>query len=295
MYRVAQGGSLDLLSFLRKELIYGAHLTALGGPSFLITICLLKDLPINALGLVVAYIIPFIVYSVNYHFEKEKDLLTNNEKVEYLKNRQRYYPYTLLITLLLTASILLILNSIGLILYFIIITAGGLLYTLVFKVLTRTIPGFKSLYVASLWTYHAIFFTIFLYELEIDSFFIIMIAFVFLKLLVNVIFFDIKDLESDKQENYKTFPLLLGQKKTLLILHIINSLAFVVLFYGVFINVIPAYALVLSIFYVYTMYYLFKGRKAKKADLLRYSYIMADAEFVLWPIALYIGKMLIMG
>jgi 4-hydroxybenzoate polyprenyltransferase len=221
-----------------------------------------------------------------------KDIETDPDKVKYLHKRKEYYKYILFFYLLLTAIILVILNNIGLLGYFIIITAGGILYTIVFKELTRTVPGFKSFYVALIWAYHGTFFAVFFYNININILIFIIFTFIFLKSFVNVTFFDIKDIETDNKENLKTLPVIFGKYKTIIILYLLNTLSLILLLYCIYIEILPFYMISLSIFYIYTMYYLYKGRTAKKAELLKYSYIMADSEFILWPFILILGKII---
>jgi 4-hydroxybenzoate polyprenyltransferase len=99
-------------------------------------------------------------------------------------------------------------------------------------------------------------------------------------------------MDSDLNEHLKTVPILLGRNLTIWILYVINTIALVILLIGIYINVLPFFSIILSIFFFYSMYYLYKGRTAKKIELLKYSYIMADSEFVLWPLILFIGKII---
>ncbi|MGA9188373.1 MAG: UbiA family prenyltransferase, partial [Methanosarcina sp.] len=214
-------------------------------------------------------------------------------KVNYLIKRRKYYHYILLFYLLITAAILVLVNNVGLIFYFIIITTGGVLYTVVFKELTKTIPGFKSLYVALLWAYHGTFFALFFYHINISYIILIITLFIFLKSLINATYFDLKDLDADMKEKLKTLPIIFGRNNTINILHVINTIAFILIIYSVYTKILPFYTIILSVFYFYTMYYLYKGKNAKRSDLLKYSYIMADSEFLLWPIALIICKSLL--
>jgi hypothetical protein len=52
------------------------------------------------------------------------------------------------------------------------------------------------------------------------------------------------------------------------------------------------YALSLLFTNLYVFYYLEKGKTADRNKLLKYTYIMADAEFLLWPIILILSKLI---
>jgi 4-hydroxybenzoate polyprenyltransferase len=110
--------------------------------------------------------------------------------------------------------------------------------------------------------------------------------------MINVTFFDIKDIEGDREQGLKTLPVMLGKERTLKYLHMLNALAFIPLFIGVYMKVIPVYALSLTVFFFYDLYYLKKAEIVSNKNLRMISYTMADAEFILWPVLLVIASAL---
>jgi 4-hydroxybenzoate polyprenyltransferase len=282
----------NIILRLKNEFIYGAHYLSLGYPALFLSLIILLDLPINYFALAATYLIPLIVYSFNYQKELDKDIITNPEKVKYLKSREKIFPYLMGFYILLLISLLLLLNNYGFGLFIIIILVGGLLYTVVFKTLTKTIPGFKSIYTAMLWAYAGTFCVSFFYSLPFSTFYAIYFIFLFIKGLINVIYFDIKDMSSDKLESLRTFPLLLGVNKTIVLLHILNLLALVILCYGVYVKILPMYSISLIIFYLYTFYYLRKGNTSNNQQLHKFTYLIVDGECIFWPLVLIISKVI---
>lgn len=280
----------NIYTLFFKELKYGAHITALIGPSLMLVMTILTNNEINLIAITLAYLIPLVVYSYNYLSEMDDDLITNSEKVEYLKKRKKAVPHLLLIYSIIAVLLIAIMNNINIIIFLLIIVSGGILYTTIFKVLTRYIIGFKSIFTTALWAYYGTFFTIFLYALDIDLLVIFISILMFLKLFINAIFFDIKDIQSDKNNGLKTIPIILGKQKTTMVMNCINVLAVILLIVGIGIGALPAYAIVLSIFFIYTYYYVNKGKSADRQQLLNYTYVMSDAEYFFWPIVLIIGK-----
>jgi 4-hydroxybenzoate polyprenyltransferase len=284
-----------VLTQLKREMVYGGHITALIGPSLVMISVIFLDLPVNIISLLIAYLIPLLVYSYNYQKELDVDAVTNSEKVRYLTERNRIFPYLFYAYLLLTVILSFILNSIQFLTFLLIIFSGGILYTVIFKRLASIIPAFKNVFSTMVWAYSGTFFTIFLYSLNFDSMFLFIFVFIFLKIFINNIFFDIKDIASDSKEGLKTIPILLGKTNTALALTGLNVVALLLLVYSVYIKIIPGYALSLSIFFLYTQYYLIRGITANNSELLRYTYIVSDIEFIFWPIVLIAGKMLANG
>lgn len=283
----------NLTEIIKNEIIYGAHITALASSGLVITIYIMLDIKIDIIALIVPYLIAYIIYTFNYYSELEIDIKTNPKKVKYLIRRKKYYSITMVATISLLIFLLIVLQNIGFLSFVMIIITGGILYTLVFKVLTKSILGFKSIYTSLVAIYAAVFFVLFYYSINFSLFFLIIFLFMFIKMLINVIFFDIKDYHADKFMNLKTFPVILGINKTTLLLHSFNILSLAILFYGIYIHALPFYASILGVFFFYTLFYVNKGNTTNNTELLNYTYVMADAEFIFWPIVLAICKIFI--
>jgi 4-hydroxybenzoate polyprenyltransferase len=282
---------------LWDEFVYGAHLTALASASLVLTVIILLNIPINILLIITAYLTTFIVYSFNYLKELEDDILTDPTKVSFLEKRKNRYKiiiasYILLNIILLCLSFY-IYHNFGFIIFILILLSGGILYTIVFKVLTKYIPGFKSIYCAALWAYAGSLYVAFFNSEAISTLYSFIFIYMFIKLLINAVFFDIKDMDSDKKNGLKTIPLLLGKSQTILILTILNLISIAILLKGIYSNYIPTYSISLALLSIYTEYYLLKGLQSDQKSIVRYTHVMADAEFIFWPIVLFIGKMLI--
>jgi 4-hydroxybenzoate polyprenyltransferase len=286
----------NIIKNLWDEFVYGAHLTALASSALVLTVIILLNIEVNYFAIITAYLTTFIVYSFNYLKELDDDILTDPTKVSFLIQRKNKYKYIILIYIVLDLILLCLSFSIygnfGFIIFILILLLGGILYTIVFKVLTKYIPGFKSIYCTGLWAYAGSFYVTFFYSETFSAFYGFMFIFMFMKLLINAIFFDIKDMNSDKKNGLKTIPLLLGKSRTILFLTILNIVSLIILFYGVYSNYIPTYSICLAIFFIYTEYYLFKGLKSDQKHIVKYTYIMADAEFIFWPVVIFIIKML---
>jgi len=145
------------------------------------------------------------------------------------------------------------------------------------------------------WALAGAFFFKFHYSMDWDAFSILMFLFIFLRGIINVTFFDIKDIESDAERGLKTLPVILGKGPTLRFLKALNVLGFLPLLAGVYAGIIPAFALSLVIFYFYDYYYLKKAGEINSKSLRMVSYTLADAEFVIWPVVLVLSKALFSG
>ncbi len=277
---------------LQNEFIYGGYLTSLGCPAIVLSESVLLNVPVNLPILAIAFLLPLIVYSYNYYREIEADLTGNRERAVYLKDTVKEFPY---ITGLYVGFLILFLvlhANIHTALFVLLLVAAGISYTLFFKGLTKKIPAFKGVFVSLVWA-SAGAFLLLIYHYEDLSFASLLIfAYIFLKGIINTTYFDLKDVQGDLGQGLKTLPVMLGKERTLKYLHAVNLVAILPIAIGALTGALPIFALLLIAFFFYDRYYINKARTADDKELLTFSYIFADAEFLLWPILLLIGKAL---
>jgi 4-hydroxybenzoate polyprenyltransferase len=267
----------------------------LGCPAFVLSVSILLNTGIDWPVLAIAYLTPLIVYSYNYYEELEKDKATNPERAGHLGKKVSFYPVILGTYTIILSTLLIFFANYAMIIFVLILLFCGIFYTILFKDLTKQIPGFKGIYIASVWALAGAFFFNFHYSLDWDAFSVLMFLFIFLRGIINVTFFDIKDIMSDREQGLKTLPVILGKDLTLKFLKALNVFGFLPLLIGVYLGIIPAFALSLVIFYFYDYYYLKKAGVVNAKGLRMVSYTLADAEFIIWPIVLILGKVLFLG
>lgn len=276
-------------NLLFQEVIHGGYLTALGAPALVLTTSILTKSSINLPLLMISYLLPLIIYSYDYMSDMDKDIESNTARYEHLKNKKRYYPIILLFYALLLISLLVMFSNIKLVLFIIFITLGGLIYATVLKGITKRIPIFKNLYTVLTWALGGTLFVPLHYSLSISFPFIIIFIFIYLKGMINAIFFDLKDSFADSKEGLKTLPVILGTENAIRLLHFLNFIAFIPLLLGVYYKLIPVISLLLIIFFFYSFYYLKKAQEPIGEDKWVNLGSIADFEFIFWPVILMIG------
>jgi 4-hydroxybenzoate polyprenyltransferase len=234
-----------------------------------------------------------MVYSYDYYKDMDKDKDTNIERAAHFNKKSQIYPYLMISYVIALTTLLIVFTNIMMISYILILITVGVLYTLGSKKLTQKIPAFKNIYTTLTWTLAGTFTIAFYYSIQINLTYILIFIFLFLKFLPNTIFFDLKDIKSDQREGLKTLPVILGKQKTLKILDILNLIAFIPLFIGIYLKLIPLFAASLIIFYFYSKYYLNKTNTIDNKELRMIGNTLADAEFIAWwPIVLLIGQLI---
>ena len=285
--------SSGILNGIRYEFIYGGHLVSLGAPAYVLSVSMLMGMePLKSL-LLITYLMPLIVYNYNYFGEMDLDESTNPERVHYIKSKMAVYPYVIAAYILILVAALCMSANWGLIEFGSILVIGGILFTVVLKDFTKKIPLFKNAYTALIWAFGGTFTLVFYMSLPVGWFFILVFAFMYMRSIANVIFFDLKDMEGDSARGLKTLPAMVGKKRTIQFLYVFNVIGFIPLLAGIYIGVIPVFGLALLPLMAYSFYYLRRAETAGDMELRAVSYTLADAEFLMWPVLLIMGKILL--
>lgn len=278
-----------IIKLLGEEFLYGSHLISLGALGITLSVILIFGLPIKPPILFIAYLVYQIVYTYNHARELSFDKKSNPERVKHLSSKQKWVRISPIIYSGLL-GILLTLSNWPTVLLVIFITAGGILYTEYFK--SVPILGWKTYYVSFFWSILILIVPLF-YALDYIFPYLYLVVFIFVRGLVNTAFSDIKDIESDRERKLRTFPVYLGKRKTLYILHIINLLSLAPLLIGVYVGHLPSLALVLILTVINGVFYLTRALYIDEKKLRLLSYILIDGEYILWPIIIVIAKTII--
>ncbi len=276
------------------ELVHGGHVAALVLPSIVIAIALARNDPLNLPILAISYLGPLIVYSYNYYGELEKDRLTMPDRTSYLEKKAKAYPVLISAYVgLMAAAVVLYQGDIwklGIIVG--ILLAAGILYTLCLKRLTRYVPGFKTYFVTGEWALAAVLMYATYANDAPATLLLAAFCFVFLRVLINVIFSDLKDIRSDSNDGLKTIPVVLGWNGTIRLLYLLNLASPLPLVISALAGWVPGIVLVLIVFIMYDFYYLRHAKISGEASMKLKDYAFADYEFILWPWAIAIGVLL---
>ena len=227
----------DLLVGSVNWLYYNSYLTAIRPAAILLSMMIINGDTINIPVLAIAFLLTLIVYSYDRFSGLKEDLLTNPERSELLIRKKKYYPYYLatcigilavLVVFFMKAELLNVAIFIG------VLAIIGILYSIVLKNLTKYIPAFKSIVVALEWGAATAVLYGFTYHSYSSVLVILFAAFVFLKMFILTVFFDVKDTESDAKRGLKTVPVMLGHNYTLRLLTILTILSWAPLVAGTF-------------------------------------------------------------
>jgi len=179
----------------------------------------------NSILLIAVFLSTFSVYSLNRLTDLEEDSVNIPERGAYVKGKEKILLFLCILSYAVALLIGVIVNPV-IILVFLFPLIIGVLYSIeVSPKLPRlkNIPGMKNFIVTLSWVVGAVFVPL---TCNYQGFgpTVMIFIFIFIKIFVNAVSFDIRDIEGDKKSGVKTIPVLLGRSRTKLLLLGIQSM-----------------------------------------------------------------------
>ncbi len=280
-----------LVRILISEFVYGGHLLSLGAASIVWSVTILLDVEWEWQIFIIAYLVSQIVYNHDHLLETIEENKDNLERSIYLSETRNIQIFTMIIYITLFISLLFTTTYFAALLA-VIIVAGGIIYSLKVKYLMKKVVALKNLYVAFFWTMLGFIVPLHYSIFPLRWLVLTFLFFVFLRWIINSAFFDIKDVSGDKKDGLKTLPVVFGLHKTVYYLHIVNIASGTIVALAIWLRILPFYSIVLLFFPIYSLIYLIKVNNLTSVQLRKISYIMVDGEYILWPLALLLGKVI---
>ena len=252
----------QLLIPIWNEFIYSGHLFALGAISVVAMCAIIFSIPITWDFLALIYFIFYPIYFYDYSRGASDDLLTNSKRAEHFKNKKKT-SFIIYGSFLITGIISLYFSNFLTMCISFTILIFGLLYGSYFKLLTKKIVAFKNIYVSFVWALLVIF-LFYYYSFPLTSAALLITTFIFLRIFIIQILFDVRDVEGDQKKGLKTVPVVLGNHKEFNLLKNLNGVTILMICYGIYFNLIPIISFVILLAILYSFYYIQKIRACKK-------------------------------
>lgn len=273
-----------------NEFVYGGHLVSVGLACIVILAAILLGIKLTWDFPVVIYLLSLAPCLFGRYFGLKEDALTNPERSEYLGNKAKMIPYIVAVLLLLMFTILVAYHRYSIILFATCLILLSFIYDLYLKKLTRVIVGFKNYFIGIVFT-SLIFMLAISYSYQFSLSFILVTVFIFIMSAMGAAFSDIKDIESDKKAGLKTFAVVLGRERLLYGLSFFIILALISIFVGVYLRILPSFALMLFLVLPYNIMLFLESRKPDvKVDFLYGAAF--DSQLILWLLLVLIGRVL---
>jgi len=285
---------MSLGTAVYKELVYGGHLLALGTSSMAATVAFVVGKTPSWDLLLMAYLFSFGAYSINRMADFEEDKVSHPERTAYLQGRKGLLTAISAGCFLVGYSLALLRN---------LVFFGGLLLPLLLAVaysvsskqmrgtfgISRLKEGLLVKNVAISFGWSLVPVLVGLYYLELPWGLLAMAPFIFLRLMVNTIFFDQRDVDADRAYGVRTLPTQLGMDRSSRVMDVIDISSGVYMLAVAAAGVVPLLALALIVFVPYSFAYRAYARSGRHRNAARD--FAADGEYLLWGVVAYIGHL----
>jgi 4-hydroxybenzoate polyprenyltransferase len=277
-----------------KELVYGGHLLALGTSSMAATAAWVMGRTPTWDLLLMAYLFSFGGYSINRISDFSQDAVSHPDRTAYLKSRIGWLKGAVVACFALGYVLALFRN-----LVFFTGLLVPLLLAFAYSVGSERVKGrigvsrlkeatlVKNLTVSFGWSLVPLLVGLYYLELPVAVF--AFAPFIFLRLMVNTIFFDQRDVGADSSFGVKTLPVKLGIPGSTRVMDVLDLASGIYLAAVVAARLVPLFTGALLVFVPYSFAYRSYAGSGKHRDSLRD--LVADGEYVLWGVVTTIGHL----
>ncbi len=283
------------MSFIHRtyeELVFGGHLLALGTSSMAASAALVIGSAPTWDLLLMAYLFSLGGYTINRISDIDEDAISHPGRTAFLRGRLGALKELSLFCFVIGYTLAFFRN---------LVLFAGLLVPLAlaiaYSIGSRRMKGVlgisrlkeatlvKNVTVSIGWSLVPILVGLYFLQLPIAVF--TFAAFVFLRLMVNTIFFDQRDMEADAKFGVRTLPVRLGLACSSKVINVIDVVSGIYLAAIIAIGLLPVFAGTLLLFIPYSFAYRQYALTGRHADGTRD--FAADGEYALWGVVTYIG------
>lgn len=287
---ITRKGQIELKRELERVIVVGRKVISfLVSSSLFVAIALLSVVYFSFLSLDISpnlplFVASFLVTLSLYNFNKVTDMgedkFNRPERIKFVKNRSHFIVAFSVIGYSVALLIGILSGKILAIIVLLIPLWVAILYSVR---LAPRLPRLKDIFVAKnlAVTIGLVSSTSLLAYIYFQNSYIILfwVYFLFIKLFINTVIFDVRDVSGDKKVGIKTIPAVLGIRKTKNLLILLNSLLIpwigISLYFNLFVPALPL--LIFCIFYGY--WYIFHFCNSEKKFSLSYD-LLVDGEWM---------------
>lgn len=277
-----------------RELVYGGHLLALGTASIAASSAFLLGRAPSWDLLLMAYLFSFGAYTVNRWSDFEEDMISHQDRTSYLAPRRRALPAIAAVSFGVGYALASLRNLFflsGLLLPLVLAVAYSIGSKKMRKVLGvgRLKEGFVVKNIAVSFSWSLIPLLVGLYYLQFPLTLLVLCPFVFMRLLINTVFFDVRDIEADRKYGVRTLPTSLGLNKSWVLMDAVDVASCLYITAFALSGLLPPFAGILAVFTPYSLAYRHYSRRTPShQDAFRD--LAADGEYILWGFVVYLGQ-----
>jgi (E)-4-hydroxy-3-methyl-but-2-enyl pyrophosphate reductase len=259
---------------------------------------LLQGLPVNILNIVITSLYVYAMHTLNRLINRKSSTIIGSFREESYRRHENIYVSMAILSMLLSLICSFLVGMRVFILLF-LVSVFGVLYNM--TILPRTfrftslkdVPGSKNISMALAWAVVAAVLPQIAINLSITPGMIVAFLFTFSLVFIRSAMSDILVIQSDRLLGRETIPVLIGKKKTQMLLQGILFSLVVLLVVAHLFYWTPSlsYALLISVFFIWIYFKLYDRRAAFSGvvleGILETNYILAGLSAVFWLILTY--------
>jgi len=273
-----------MIKNILEKLAYLNLIISLGASSIAYLVVSLLSLHSDYMMYLICFLVSIFVYSFNRFTDVKEDTINNPERLKFFKKFKYYFFVSALVSFMLVVVITLLHSFLTFFVSFLPIILV-LLYSkpwlprrISFYSRLKEIFFIKNLVVSTGWSLIPFFVAVYTNSFHPGIFFIS--PFVFLRIFIGVIIFDIRDMKGDKIHNIFSIPLKLGLPKTKNLVNILNSLSFIILMVGTLYGLHIMYTIAVGLF-AFFMGLLYNYVIDKDIDIRFFCNVIVDGEYIM--------------
>lgn len=214
--------------FFKKEILLAGHIMALGSVFVAFTAVYISQGNISIPVFASLYFIVQPIYWFDRWVGYNEDISGNEQRREHMSRYFKVIPGMIGIYALIAILILILYEAwINLYIAIAFLVLGGL-YGLVFKKITRYIVGFKNYFVAVFFVLFGIYGLVYAQE-PVTIPVLVFLMYVFIRSTLIQVFFDMKDIENDRNVGLRTVPAVIGIERSWNLLSFLNILSGIII------------------------------------------------------------------
>lgn len=220
----------------------------------------------------------YSIYSLNKLTDIKEDMINSPDRVKIIEKRKNIFTTSVVISFFI-AIVLGLLRSFSCVMILFFPLFCGVLYSIRFPGMPRLkdITGVKNIIIALSWGVGSSMLPVIVME-EIPYMRTMLLLYFFsVKSFINSLLFDLRDIEGDRISGVRTIPVVIGRRKTEILLIVLNS-TLVIWFLFVFINGMFGYTPVLAFSIIYGYWYILHFSRRK--DIGMSIDVLVDGEWI---------------
>jgi 4-hydroxybenzoate polyprenyltransferase len=264
------------------------------GACLMYTVLVLLNSGPNLHIIAVVGLLSYATYALNRVTDVHEDFISHTERVFFAKEYGKIMVTSAILAYFIVFMFLYPLGNTALLLAVLPLVAG-LLYGVKwmphgllrgYKRL-KEILVIKNTLIALVWAVVVVGLGVVYGRLDINITVVSVFAFVLVKVLINTIVFDIRDVEGDKRKNITTIPHIVGIEQTKKLLMVLNVLLGICVVIAVMIGWLPTVALFIDLITIYTHWYL---SKIGKTGIKFLCDVIVEGEDIVMAMLAFIGQ-----